>query len=66
MTINYCVLKKETKSRIEKVNGKLICPRCRRPLKVGDEITTVPRKNVNGYNTRRYHKNCFEELYFNG
>ena len=62
MVLREVVFTKIAKSRIENMNGTVVCFRCKVPLEVGDEITVVERKNLVGYNTRRYHRNCFSEL----
>lgn len=63
MVLRDVVFTKIAKSRIENMNGKVVCFRCGVELKIGDEITVVERKNYVGYNTRRYHRRCFEGLY---
>jgi len=64
MCVRNGVLNKITKTRLEREYGlPLYCARCGVFLSVGDEITTVYRRNKRGYHNRRYHKKCFEELY---
>lgn len=62
MSATY-VLTKAVKKSLEGRGHKLICARCEKPIKVGQEFHsqlchTVPNKR------KSYHEKCWQEIFF--